>query len=153
MESSAFTNSRIVSTEARRIASSSFVEQFPRRIHTTFGGALRRKLICMKSESLETMVNPPASANSQRPLSVPRSRPTSDTCFDSGYRAAKVLASRGGRFWSKRSLTRRPRWTLTHEELPLSIRCEGKDSLNVVPFQVGEFLKDLLLRHARSQVL
>lgn len=43
---------------SRSIDSISDVEQFPRRIQMTFGGCQNVKLICLKSESLETMVNP-----------------------------------------------------------------------------------------------
>src|SRR5438270_10468837 len=86
-------NCLISSEYERRTSSISLVEQFPSLIQTILGGGPNKKLLWLKSVSLETMVKPSRFAYSQTSISAADANPTSCTCTEPGNSSAKAWAS------------------------------------------------------------
>ncbi len=93
---------------SRNRFSIAIVEQFPRRIHTTFGGNPCNTLKSTKSASFVTTTKPLSLACSQTKVSSAVPSPSKSRWSEFGYKSDNRLISFGDKFWSKSNLTLTP---------------------------------------------
>jgi hypothetical protein len=112
----------------------------------TFGGLPRRTLRSWKSESFETIVNPPRPADSQMASSSALSSPQECAWIDRGNSLCSTSARRGGRFSSNR------RFTLF--AIPVCVRggrrTPGRHGY--LPRSDRELAQDFLVAHPTGQI-